>query len=216
MKKKIIYLVFILVMVFIASACGGTNTDKAGANGREQNQEVKENEKGQQEEIETSSKEEKEKEDNKPADNKETEATESEKGEEISAVDIEDPKENSAEGEVKDGTTPITDAQIDELKSYIKDAVVSEYLEPNGLTPADLEWPEDWSEFIAAEESIGLNLSIGMPDEIVVNSSIDAVLKGVQNWFLKQGSFDYSYSQNVMHLLEPFYEVIPAIDYSAE
>lgn len=219
MKKRIICF-GMAIMLFVVTACG-TGAEKTDTKEELKSAEEKETDNNAAGEKEDSANQQLA-EEASDAGNKnsgvtednDAESTESE--EEQSEPSSEQATEEDTEVSdepTKDGNTPIADEDIAELKSYIKEAVISEYLEPNGMTAAQLEWTEDnWFEFSELQNSAGILLStLGKSNELTVDSPTDAAIKGIEKWFLEHGSFDHSYFKNVMDKLQPFYEVIPAI-----
>lgn len=129
------------------------------------------------------------------------------------------------DGEMKTGADTLTEEEIQELKTSIKDAVVSEYLKPNNISPEEFSWSEivtdDWTLFnMLVEEYIPtIELGMGMFSHEADTQSqkiVMAVFKGVTNWLEGQGKFDSEYLYNVVSTLQPYDQVIPTIDITVE
>ncbi len=121
-----------------------------------------------------------------------------------------------------------TGEQMQELYDSIKNAVQEDYLEPNGILPEGFQWPsyEVLSNGVIRDEghawsyfnNIALNYSLrgtlydtrdfmyDLPEE-PVRQLMDAVLKGMVNWFQKQEEGqDF---QSVRDAVFPEYEKLP-------
>lgn len=121
-----------------------------------------------------------------------------------------------------------TEEQMEELYGSIKAAVQEDYLEPNGIPPEGFQWPayEVLSNGVIRDEghawsyfnNIALNYSLygtlydtknfmyDLPKE-PVRQLMDAVLKGMVNWFQDQG--EGQAFQNVRDAIFPEYEKLP-------
>ncbi len=109
------------------------------------------------------------------------------------------------EGPVKTAEDAVTDQDLQELLTYIGQAVQDEYLTPNGIDPAALVWPTDPSTFRYFDEAFTnycISALTGEPpapvrDDYVPASPdkeiMDAVYVGVMNWLDGFASVDYEY-----------------------
>lgn len=130
------------------------------------------------------------------------------------------------------GDTEITDADLQELYTFIAKSVESEYLEPNGIAAADFSWPAAdsavWGDYsdrslmlvgydaatmseFGAEKFLqdGMAMYDGQypsPDKEI----LDAVMVGIFDWMETKGNYDEEYFANVFGRLIPMENVIPA------
>lgn len=110
----------------------------------------------------------------------------------------------------KTGDDILTEEDIQSLKDSIRDAVISEYIEPNEISLEEFTWPEassnDWIYFDGLIKNFTIELYTGVemnnselstiPDE-PDKSIMDAAFDGLLNWLNAQGSYDSEYVGNV-------------------
>lgn len=128
----------------------------------------------------------------------------------------------------KTGDDILTEEDIQSLKDSIRDAVISEYIEPNEISLEEFTWPvassNDWIYFDGLIKRFTIELYTGVemdnsdssdvPDE-PNKSIIEAAFKGVLNWLNTQGSYDSEYVGNVAGVLN-YGESIPEIDITSK
>ena len=148
-------------------------------------------------------------------------------------ADEEDDAEAADEEETANGVTKsiddtLTEEDIQSLKDSIRDAVISEYLEPNNISVEDFAWPDkdsgEWGYMSMLSQEYSLRFSVGEAMDVSkVDSSsysnpeiMEAAFNGIINWLNKQGKYDGGYLDNVIDSLAPYDEVIPTIDLAAK
>lgn len=137
-------------------------------------------------------------------------------------------EEETANGVKKSIDDTLTEEDIQSLKDSIRDAVISEYLEPNNISVEDFAWPDkdsgEWGYMSMLSQEYSLRFSVGEAMDVSkVDSSsysnpeiMEAVFNGIINWLNKQGKYDGGYLDNVIDSLVPYNEVIPTIDIAAK
>ena len=214
MRKKFItfLLAFSLTSSMLLTACGNKETDSGGG----------------KTETETEA---------PAADDQQAESEESDEvtTEEEDAVKETEDEDSSAESETPDvvltADTEITDEDIQEIYASIKESVTTEYLEPNGIDPADFSWPDatstiwgDYSDrilmdngyqyatvkdFFTEDELINMlsdyDNQYPSPDKEI----LDSVLLGIIDWMQTKGDYDEGYFSSVFSKLLPMKDVIP-------
>lgn len=150
---------------------------------------------------------------------KKTEASDDQtkKKEEDEHEEAAEPVEIVDEETVKTGADTLSEEDIAELKYFIKEAVMREYLEPNGIVPNEYVWPateDEWQPFFALTDKCGISLASGSKYEIEDAGSdvYSAVMAGILNWLDTQGNYDSFYFGNTIAVLRPYHIVIPEID----
>mgnify|MGYP001853397650 CR=1 FL=1 len=122
--------------------------------------------------------------------------------------------------------TEIMDEDIQEIYASIEENVTSEYLEPNGIDPADFSWPSSesssWYYFDDLYTSCYLCIDLKIPftkDELSEYEGkypaqdkelFDAVFFGILNWMDSKGSYDTGYFSAVLGKLNPYASNLPA------
>ena len=163
---------------------------------------------------------------------------ESEESDEVTTEEedaVKETEDSSAESETPDvvltADTEITDEDIQEIYASIKESVTTEYLEPNGIDPADFSWPDatstiwgDYSDrilmdngyqyatvkdFFTEDELINMlsdyDNQYPSPDKEI----LDSVLLGIIDWMQTKGDNDEGYFSSVFSKLLPMKDVIP-------
>lgn len=160
----------------------------------------------------------------------------SEEKQKRSAEDQKRVEEILREGEesdgVKSGEDELTEEDIKDLKITIRDIVISDYLNPNNISPESFKWPtEEWvweyfyliSEIETAKYAPDVDSSDfdityftdTIPsDQMYLKDLMDTAFKGVQSWLGKQGEFDGDYYyNNVIGIMQPFEEFFNTIEF---
>ena len=129
-------------------------------------------------------------------------------------------EDSSAESETPDvvltADTEITEEDIQQIYASIKENVTAEYLEPNGIDPADFSWPastEAWSYLVTLSESHYMELFTGVemdtsstenlppsPEKEIMDSIFNGILNGLDNL----GKYDSAYYSKFTQKLSPF------------
>ena len=145
-----------------------------------------------------------------------TEATaedQAESEDETSELGKEESTEVVDDGVMKTGDDSLTEEDIQNLKDSIRDAVISEYLEPNKISAEEFVWPdssdvESWEYFAKLVENFKIEYETGveMPaseEELTSSKKIlKASFNGIMNWLDEQGSYDGWYFVNTMSTLD--------------
>lgn len=116
------------------------------------------------------------------------------------------------------------DEDIRELKVTIKDAVINEYIIPNGIAKETFSWPEGSSiaweycsqltlnyamnKFFGTDASIDPNFIPPSPEKEI----IDAVYNGIIAWYESSGRDSYEQFEGMTAALQPCNEVISTIN----
>ena len=113
-----------------------------------------------------------------------------------------------------------TDSQITDLLIAIQSAVLTEYLVPNEIDPADFSWPDGMAEYWRYLSSRLMAYQYGseveMPDDVSQDMDtrlMKPVYDAIITWFEENG-LDESRFQNMGNLLlmfEPLYEKFPML-----
>lgn len=139
-----------------------------------------------------------------------------------------DEAETSTDEVMKTGDDDVTEEYIQSLKDSIRDTVISEYIEPNEISPEEFVWPdansENWKYFDRLTENLRIKLYTGVeldssdasdiPDE-PDKSIMDAAFNGLSYWLNKQGKYDSEYVGKVFISLN-YGRSIPEIDITSK
>lgn len=144
----------------------------------------------------------------------------------VEAPEAAEEADSSSSGAVLGEEDTLTEEDIEALKASIRDAVISEYLEPNGIAPEEFEWPDItdpcWHShlvLIIAEYRERLTIDENAVIETGETESekvMDAVFSGILKWLDTKGEYDIWYFNNTVEVLSPYYEVIPSINIAGE
>lgn len=156
------------------------------------------------------------------ADNSNTESTVEEEDEQ------EDANRPPDEEEVTETAEPerqaLTEEDVEALKASIKNAVIEEYIKPNGIAAADFSWPQGnsdaWYYFdllktnYVASKFMGTELEEPNFPDGSNKQIMNATFNGVTTWYESSGVDNYNYFESALHELST--EWITAIDFTAE
>lgn len=194
MKKKIFALLMVICLVFTMAAGCGSASDAGNDAGGDQ--------------TET------------PTGDQQTDGSE----ESDDGMNGEDASEGTDDSLVKSETsdimltadTEITDEDIQKIYASIKESIITEYLEPNGIDPVDFSWSvssEAWSYLVYLFESYYMELFTGVemdtsstenlppsPEKEIMDSIFTGMLNGLDNL----GKYDADYYNNFTQRLNPF------------
>lgn len=206
MKKKIFALLMVICLIFaMATGCSGAS-DKETDSG------------GGKTETETEA---------PAADDQQAESEESDEVTTEEEDAVKETEDSSAESETPDvvltADTEITDEDIQEIYASIKDSITTNYLEPNGINPADFNWPssdsESWKYFGNLYNNYSTNLHLNIPlNEAYIPPAddtdekiMDATFTGILNWINKKGTCNDEYFVKLfMEYLYPFNNIFPS------
>ncbi len=132
-------------------------------------------------------------------------------------------EEEEVEEELAESSDEVTEEDIVEVKEAIKESVISEYLEPNGIAAESFTWPpadsECWTyynqlvaEYAAEkfEEAPESGLTYISPS--AEKSIVEAAYDGVLNWYEDSENYNYNYFNSAVLALPV--DVITAIDFA--
>lgn len=155
--------------------------------------------------------------------NKDEPKKEETKKEEADKAEPEKAEEPSVTEDKDTNKTKLDDADIEALKASIAESV-KEYLEENKIAVEDFNWPgsdssawmyfgnlmmeRDLQEITGEGEKGTSSLSPSGKDEEILT----AVSIGFDNWYKASGVDNYEYFSNAFSVLQPYAEVIPAIE----
>lgn len=197
MRKKFItfLLAFSLTSSMLLTACGNKETDSGGG----------------KTETETEA----------PA--ADDQQAESEESDEVTTEEEDAVKESETPDVVLTADTEITDEDIQEIYASIKDSITTNYLEPNGINPADFNCPssdsESWKYFGNLYNNYSTNLHLNIPlNEAYIPPAddtdekiMDATFTGILNWINKKGTCNDEYFVKLfMEYLYPFNNIFPS------
>lgn len=133
------------------------------------------------------------------------------------------------EEEVAEAVEPeretLTEEDVEALKASIKNAVIEEYIKPNGVDPVSFSWPVDsfeaWLYFdnlkflYEGEKFLGgaADVEISEPNE-PEKSIMDAIYNGFVKWYESVGVSNHNYFDNALSLMT--IEWIGSIDVTTE
>ena len=148
---------------------------------------------------------------------------ESEESDEVTTEEEDAVKESETPDVVLTADTEITDEDIQEIYASIKDSITTNYLEPNGINPADFNWPssdsESWKYFGNLYNNYSTNLHLNIPlNEAYIPPAddtdekiMDATFTGILNWINKKGTCNDEYFVKLfMEYLYPFNNIFPS------
>lgn len=151
-------------------------------------------------------------------DNKKTEAAEDKK---MDGTE-EETSEDAGGGEISEEPVGMTETDIEEVKASIKESVIKEYLEPNGIAPETFSWPvEDSTAWLYCNELISIYSlqqfgGIDKESEFMPDSPekeiIDATFEGIINWFEASREINRENLNEMINALIPFYASISTIN----
>lgn len=132
-------------------------------------------------------------------------------------------KETEPEKPAGDSGDSVTEEDVTAVKESIKQAVISEYLEPNGIAPENFTWPESnssaWEYFggllrqylsknyLDTDMPLDPNFIPGSPYKEI----IDAAYDGIITWYESSGEGSFDRFESLMGALQPWQEVISSI-----
>lgn len=143
-------------------------------------------------------------------------AADDQQAEEVTTEEEDAVKESETPDVVLTADTEITEEDIQKVYASIKESVTTEYLEPNGIDPADFSLPaseEAWSYFFKLSESYYMELFTGVeidtsstenlppsPEKEIMDSIFKGLLRGLDNL----GKYDADYYSKFTQKLSPF------------
>ena len=161
------------------------------------------------------------------ADDSKTETTVAEENEKDD--EQEDANRPPDEEEVAEAVEPereaLTEEDVEALKTSIKNAVLEEYIEPNGIDSASFSWPGDGSDVWLYFDQLkmlysGEKFMGGAPDVEVTftdspeKSIMDATYNGFVKWHESSGVNNYKFFENAISMMSV--EWFNSIDITAE
>lgn len=113
-----------------------------------------------------------------------------------------------------------SESQIESLLVSIQMAVLTEYLETNGIYPSDFTWPNElaveWRYLDSRLMYYENGMNVEMPDDVSAEfdySLMKIVYESIINWFEDNGLDENRYQNmgNLRLMLDPISEKIPAM-----
>lgn len=160
------------------------------------------------------------------ADDSKTETTVAEENEkDDEQEDANRPPEEEAAEAVESEREVLTEEDVEALKASIKNAVLEEYIKPNGIDPASFSWPGDGSDVWLYFDQLkmlysGEKFMGGAPDVEVTftdspeKSIMDATYNGFVKWHESSGVNNYKFFENAISMMSV--EWFNSIDITAE
>ncbi len=148
---------------------------------------------------------------------KETESAESKTPD---TEEVADETEEAEQEEPQAEKEEVTEEDVEAVKEAIKESVINQYLEPNGIAAESFTWPESSWEYLAqlsqqyvtetyleVDMPIDPNFVPGSPEKEIM----DAAYNGLVTWYEDSGEGSYEKYSSLVEALQPWQEVIPGI-----